>query len=160
MRTPSGVAVGSPTFRLVTISLLTLALILVGAAALAAGASLLPKEAVLPPYGVADNGAIAFVKAGDIWVADASGDDPRLLIGGTGNDTRPLYSRDGTRFAFERVEAGKPPRLMVANADGTEAIAVADISFDSWSWDWSPDGTQILVVSAIDGEPCHLHRHG
>ncbi len=75
------------------------------------------------------------------------------MVEGPSDDTYPLYSRDGTRFVFERRVVNEPARVMVANADGSDAIAIADIPGESWSWDWSPDDKQLLVVWAVDGMP-------
>ena len=84
MRTNSRLAVGSPTFRLASIMALTLALILAAAAAVVAGASMLPSPArnVPAPFGPAANGSLIYEKAGDIWVADADGSNAKAIITG------------------------------------------------------------------------------
>ena len=101
MRTPNGVAVGSPTFRLVSIALLTLALVLGLTAAVVGGASLLLKTAeVPPPFGLAKNGLVAYANDGDIYTVDpatgATAGDRHRARGGRGatvvarRDTSPL----------------------------------------------------------------------
>ena len=154
MRTPNGVAVGSPTFRLVSIALITLALILGLTAAVATGASLLLRTAELPPpFGLAANGLVAFDRDGDIWVADPPGEAAHLLISGEADDTFPTFSRDGTRLSFERIEAGRPSRVMVANADGSAIIPIAE-SPQKWdTFDWSPDGRHMAMVWTLDDGP-------
>jgi len=81
---------------------------------------------------------IAFVHAGDIWVAPARGGEGRLLVAHPANDSRPVYSPDGTRLAFMSTRAGSPDIwiLNLGNAslrrltfgDGAEQL-------DGWSRD-------------------------
>lgn len=94
-----------------------------------------------------DGRDLAFVSAGDIWVAPAAGGDARLLVGHTANDFRPRWSPDGHQLAF------------VSNRTGNGDIYVFDIragaltrlTFDDGLEQldaWSPDGRYIYFSSS------------
>ena len=135
------------------------------AALLAAYAGSRPR---LPaPFGPAANGAILYAKGGDIFVrSDASG-TARVLIGDPARDEAPLFSRQGDRFMFFRVISDTGAcdcEVWLANADGSGAHKLAGPYTNPTTWDWSPDGSKIVIshgipaVSAItviptDGSP-------
>src|SRR4030081_2991063 len=49
---------------------------------------------------------IAFVSGGDIWVAPAQGGEAHILIAHPAEESRPLYSPDGTKLAFMSTRTG------------------------------------------------------
>ena len=49
---------------------------------------------------------IAFVSGGDIWTVPAPGGAARLLVAHSANESRPLYSPDGSRLAFNSDRDG------------------------------------------------------
>src|SRR5450755_1955347 len=49
---------------------------------------------------------IAFVSGGDIWVAPANGGEAHILIANPAEESRPLYSPDGTKLAFNSTRTG------------------------------------------------------
>jgi Tol biopolymer transport system component len=153
MRISSRVAVGSPTFRLVSIMAMTLALLLAVGAAVVAGASLLPSPApqALLPYGPAANGSLVYEQDGDIYLADALGQDARAIITGPEQDGGgPTFSHDGTRFAFMRTGPGATQHLMVARTDGTHIVQLTGpIDWGAWS----PDDTTLAVHQSLEGRP-------
>jgi Tol biopolymer transport system component len=126
---------------------LILALTVAGAAI---GGRLTFAKAVMVPApvtGPAANGLIAFERDGDIFVVEPDGTDEQPLITEPGVQLAPSWSRDGTRIAYwsAATDAG-PWDIMVANADGTGAAAVATgltRNPDSFGPDWSPDGSTI-----------------
>jgi tricorn protease len=70
--------------------------------------------------GISPNGdEIAFVHAGDIWVVPARGGEARLLVAHPANESRPIYSADGTRLAFISNRAGSPDIWALTLADGS-----------------------------------------
>jgi len=150
MRVSSRVGVGSPTFRLVSVMAITLALLLAVGAAVVAGASLLPSPAphVLPPYGPAANGAIIYEVGGDIYVADATGDNARPIVAGPERDAYPWFSHDGTKIAFGRG-TDADLALMVANADGSD---VHEVMRAIQSADFMPSDSQLVATRTIDGQ--------
>ena len=150
MRTPNGVAVGSPTFRLVSVALLTLALVLGLTAAAVGAASLLLKTAeVPPPFGLAKNGLVAYANDGDIYTVDPETGSRRAIVTGPEVDVEPRWSLDGTRLLFLRttgelfkvgiVDPNHPEELVLTQAYEADPDAVG----------WSPDGRSIIVGSLI-----------
>ncbi len=49
---------------------------------------------------------IAFVSGGDIWVAPSRGGEAHLLVSHPADESRPLYSPDGNRLAFNSTRTG------------------------------------------------------
>ena len=99
------------------------------------------------PFGLAANGQIAYEANGDIYTVDPLSGKSTAVVSGPETDIRPVWSRDGTHFAFERksLQAG---RLFVARADGTEVVAVTpDARKNLANYAFSPDGTDVLFTS-------------
>src|SRR5450432_3465355 len=44
---------------------------------------------------------IAFVSGGDIWMVSAKGGEAHLLVSHPADESRPLYSPDGSQLAFD-----------------------------------------------------------
>src|SRR3982750_4426160 len=53
-----------------------------------------------------DRAEVAFVSGGDIWAAPLAGGEAHLLVSHPANETRPMYSPDGTRLAFVSNRTG------------------------------------------------------
>lgn len=93
-----------------------------------------------------------------LWLADLEGDSPpRQLTHGERRDQGPVFSPDGRRIAFVRVD-GEKPQIFVLPLAGGEAFAVTAAEHGSGAPVWSPDGARIAFVSEIpiadiDGEP-------
>ncbi|CCH33752.1 DUF11 domain-containing protein [Actinosynnema sp. NPDC047251] len=84
---------------------------------------------------------------GDIWSTDSRGGDQRAVTrDGEPDETDPAYSPDGTRIAWTEFGGGEdPPRVRVANADGSAARYLGERRGLSQPT-WSPDGTRIAVT--------------
>jgi Tol biopolymer transport system component len=148
MRTNSIVVAGSPPIRFGLI-FAVIALIALLAATVVVGAFVLRPPAPVPAYGPAGNGLLAYAKAGDIVTSDATGANLTAITTGPALDSRPVFSRDGTRLAFLRKESGAT-RLMVANADGTDQHAVSpEVYDDVHAIDWSPDGNRLVLLGDL-----------
>ena len=107
-----------------------------------------------PLFGLAANGAIALEHGGDIVTVDHATGRVTPLITGPEVDRAPVYSRDGTRIAFERSTdaTGDKSLIMIANADGTGLVqATPEPLTGLQSWTLSPDGRNLLVTTNTGG---------
>ena len=130
-----------------------IALIGLLAATVVVGALVLRQPALPPAYGPAGNGVLAYADVGDIVTTDADGANVTAITTGPAVDSRPVFSRDGTRIAFLRKESNAT-RLFVANADGTGQVAVSPELFDDvHAIDWSPDGDRVMVLGDLLRKP-------
>lgn len=125
--------------KLIASALLALVLFALAPMAMADSTKLLRQPALSANH-------LAFVYAGDLWVARPDGSDPRRLTSHPANESNPVFSPDGQWLAFsadyERntdvyvisVEGGQPKRLTWHPG--------ADIALD-----WSADGSEVALVS-------------
>lgn len=90
----------------------------------------------------------------DLWIVDADGLAPTLLLGGTAWDGKAAWSPDGRRLAFVRGTSpnadlyrmtrtsgwrfGAPTRLLARTGDDVDPA-------------WSPDGTALAFASGASG---------
>jgi Tol biopolymer transport system component len=133
------------------IAVLTLILVL-----LAAGLAFVigSQQHVPAPFGPARNGLVAYSKDGDIYTADPITGAAKAVVIGPETDLRPVFSLDGTRFAFERKAQGSsgPGSLFVAEAYGTGLARVTPEPLAAInSYLFSPDGREILVSTGPEG---------
>jgi WD40 repeat protein len=136
-------------WRQATIALLVIALALAALVGLVVGT----QHRIPPPYGLAQNGLIAFDRDGDIFVADPRSGHDHVIVASPDFDTGPLWSLDGTRIAFERRTEPdtRLANVYVANADGTEPVRVTPEGLLSITdYAFSPDGRQILVSTGSE----------
>ena len=112
-----------------------------------------------PPFGPARNGLIMYTVDGDLLSWDPGSGTSRTLLEGATNDFTGIYSRDGTKLAFLRLERppnGDVPELIsihIANADGTNPLDLTGPLDAPDQWDWSPAGDAIALQSKIGGRP-------
>jgi hypothetical protein len=116
-----------------------------------------------PPFGPAANGSIVIGIGSDLYLMNADGSALKPLDIGLGKASGPLFSPDGTKFAFiSRPTDGAPYSLFVANADGSMARSVSgriSITKDLGGMTWSPNGATI-VFSSTDAGRDRLYRVG
>jgi Tol biopolymer transport system component len=148
MRTSTRVSVGSPTFRLITIAIGTIVLLLAGLAAVGIGARVLSADG-LKPYGPARTGPLLYSAGADIYLADPDGSDPRPIITGNAFDQVPWFSPDGTKIAFGRGSE-ITRALMVADADGSNVTRLLGPGF--WMAEFLPGSDQMVVLKPVDAD--------
>lgn len=89
---------------------------------------------------------IAFVSGGDIWVAPAKGGEAHLLVSHPAEESRPLYSPDGTKLAFVSTRTGNGDIYVLTLASGD----LKRVTFDDGAEQldaWSRDGKWIYFSS-------------
>ena len=89
---------------------------------------------------------VAFVSGGDIWSAPLAGGEARLLVSHPANETRPMYSPDGTRLAFVSNRTGNGDIYVLNLRTG----ALKRITFDDAAEQldaWSRDGKSLYFSS-------------
>ena len=90
---------------------------------------------------------------GDIWVFDVSGATQPLKLTFRDHNTWPIWSPDGKRIAFVKIETGFGGRIHALPADGSaveaERLSTGDGN-DGLPMSWSPDARTILY-SRDDG---------
>jgi len=144
---PAGIP--RPMILLVAVALLALAL---AGVVMFAGA----RHVTVPAFGPAGNGVIVSGVGTELWLANADGSAPHKLDIGLGQSVSPLFSPDGTKFAFmTRPGAATPYSLFVANADGTGARSLTGdmrvLTMELAGLTWSPDGTTLAFQSSDRG---------
>lgn len=89
---------------------------------------------------------IAFVCAGDLWVAPREGGDARRLTTGTGIETDPLFSPDGSMIAFTGEYDGNVDVYAVSAAGGDPRRLTHHPGADVVAG-WTIDGKSVLFRS-------------
>ena len=117
---------------LVLLIVLAVALLLIGVGR--------PGPSLPLPDGLAANGRLVYVAGGDLLSANDRGTDLRPLIDSDRVLGEPVWSHDGTKFAYKAYTDPTSIRqasVMVADADGSHQVTIAadvwDASLPSWS---------------------------
>ena len=91
-------------------------------------------------------GHLAFVYAGDLWLADRNGGNARRLTTHAASEFAPRFSPDGTRIAFSASYDGNTDVYVIALDGGTPKRLTWHPSADVVNG-WSPDGQRVLFAS-------------
>ncbi|MBI5767356.1 MAG: S9 family peptidase [Verrucomicrobia bacterium] len=85
-----------------------------------------------------------------LWLAATDGrTPPRRLTFGPANDSAPAWSPAGDRIAFVRAAEKEKPQVRVLPLSGGEAVTITKLDAGATTPRWSPDGTRLLVTSAL-----------
>ena len=93
---------------------------------------------------------IAFVYAGDIWIAPKTGGNAVRLSSPRGLEQFPRFSPDGTRIAFSGNYEGDVD-LYSMPVSGGEPLRLTHHGANDRMLGWSPDGQSILYASKMQG---------
>src|SRR5215510_7790598 len=104
---------------------------------------------------------IAFISGGDIWVAPAKGGEAHLLVSHPADESRPLYSPDGTKLAFNSTGTGGGDIYVLALASGDLKRLTFDDGLEQLDG-WSRDSKWIYFSSGSRdvGRKNDLYRVG
>ncbi len=103
---------------------------------------------------------IAFVYAGDIWVADRNGANPRQLTTDGADGSNPLFSPDGSMIAFSATH-NENKDVYVVPVNGGQPKRLTWHPGDDNVLDWAPDGSALYFASAREfnrGRSAQLYR--
>ncbi len=117
-----------------------------GASSHSTSAAPTPRPAMSEPAVSPSGNEIAFVSGGDIWTVPAHGGEARLLVSHAAYDSRPLYSPDGTRLAFQSTRTGNGDIYVLTLGTGQLARVTFDDSPDQLDA-WSRDGQWLYLSS-------------
>src|SRR5207302_4891047 len=92
-------------------------------------------------------GHVAFVYAGDLWVASRAGGEARRLTVHPGNEVNPRFSPDGRWIAFTGEYDGNPD-VYVVPVDGGNPRRLTYHPGPDVVQGWTPDGARVLFTSA------------
>src|SRR5262245_52273099 len=101
------------------------------------------------PSWSADGTKIAYIRSGDLYVADATGANEVQITSGPEIDRDPSWSPDGTQLAFAREDPSQSSDRDVAVVDVATHTVTEIITGSSQAYypAWSPDGTKIAYRS-------------
>jgi Tol biopolymer transport system component len=106
------------------------------------------------PDGLAGNGRLVYVGAGNLLSSDPAGGDIRTLVDGDRIVGEPVWSHDGTRFAFKAytdAASNRQASIIVAGADGTNQVTIAADVWDASPPSWSRDDRHVLLAYSTTG---------
>ena len=106
-----------------------------------------------------DGKEIAFVAGSDIWTVPAEGGEAHLLVSDPAEESRPLYSPDGTRLAFMSTRTGGGDLYVLTLASGhLQRITFSDAASNLDAW--SHDGQWLYFTSSATdvGGQGDIHR--
>jgi tricorn protease len=89
---------------------------------------------------------LAFVYAGDLWLADRNGGNARRLTSHAASEFAPRFSPDGKRIAFSASYDGNTDVYVIGLDGGVPKRLTWHPSADVVSG-WSPDGQRVLFAS-------------
>jgi Tol biopolymer transport system component len=134
-------------WRQVATALLIIALLAVAAAAIVGSRA----PSLPPPFGVAGNGVLLYRGAdGQILSLDPKDGSTRTVATAAGQQGDPVPSRDGRRIALVPFYQEASAPIVVIGIDGRVQASLGDFR-EIDAVDWSPDGSEVAIVSNVDG---------
>jgi Tol biopolymer transport system component len=100
------------------------------------------KRLVFSAYLLDDQGNPHDVLADDLWSVRADGTGVQRLTSTPLYETKPVWSPEGKRIAYE--EGGSCPTVVIANADGTPRRRIPNMC--AGDPDWAPGGARLVVT--------------
>src|SRR3954452_5874166 len=138
-----GPSLESPCMSLKTVCVL----LCLGAAALTPSSASAQIDARMFRYPAVSKTQIAFVYAGDIWVAPKAGGGAVRLTSSPGEESFPRFSPDGQKIAYSASYDGNID-VFVVSASGGEPVRLTHHPMADRVVGWTPDGKRVLFVSS------------
>ena len=105
-----------------------------------------PKETLMLRQPTASQDEIAFIYAGDVWVANRDGSDPRRLTAQKGQKDLPYFSPDGQWIAFSgKYDSGM--NVYVISKNGGVPRRLTFHPSEEYVQGWTPDSKNVLFSS-------------
>ncbi|MBN1933195.1 MAG: PD40 domain-containing protein [Anaerolineae bacterium] len=102
-------------------------------------------------------GRVAFLYAGDIWIADRRGSDPRRLTAQPGEKSTPMFSPDGQWIAFSGNYDGNTCVYVISRDGGSPKRLTYHPGADLVRG-WTPDSQRVLFASARSSTTARYKR--
>ena len=106
---------------------------------------------VPPPFGLANNGLVTYMRDGEIFTFDPASGSEVPLVTGFDIDIDPTWSLDGTRVAFIR-QTPNGDLMVFVDRDGNRPNNTSESLglIDTDSVAWSPDGRTVAVAGGTE----------
>lgn len=88
----------------------------------------------------------------NIWLVRTDGGEAQRFTTGSGRDTKPRWSPDGTQLAFVKAQSpDQKPQLHVMPANGGEPVCLTAVPNGVDDLEWSPDSTRVAFTARVGG---------
>ena len=132
----------------------SLAALSFAATGLASAETLLLRDPAVSPQN------IAFVYAGDLWIANRDGSAPRRLTTHMADEGGPVFSPDGRTLAYTATHGGNAD-VYTISVNGGQPTRHTWHPEEDIAIDWSPDGSQVAFTSrreTLNGRSAQLYH--
>ena len=87
-----------------------------------------------------------------LWIADADGENPQVLLKSKEPIYSPSWSPDGKKIAYVSHERGKQQRIVIQDwSSGARNVVTVPLKGRQSSPAWSPDGKKLAFTNHKDG---------
>ncbi|MBN2392225.1 MAG: PD40 domain-containing protein [Anaerolineae bacterium] len=100
---------------------------------------------------------VAFLYAGDLWIAERDGSAPRRLTAQQGEKSTPVFSPDGQWIAFSGNYDGNVC-VYVISKDGGSPKRLTYHPGTDWMRGWTPDSQRVLFASTRSSTTARYKR--
>lgn len=107
-----------------------------------------PQETLLLKQPTASEREIAFIYAGDLWIAGRDGSNPRRLTAQKGPKSSPHFSPDGEWIAFSANYDSGTSVYVISREGGSPRRLTYHPNLD-FVRGWTPDGKRVLFASNL-----------
>jgi dipeptidyl aminopeptidase/acylaminoacyl peptidase len=88
-----------------------------------------------------------------IWLVPLEEGAPWQFTDGSGSDTSPRWSPDGSQLAFLSTRSAGLPQIHLIRREGGEARQVTNFKAGAMSIEWCPDGKRLLATCKMQVNP-------